>query len=345
MMWLRRNSWWIKRLCALPVQLMAFAVCVFFLIRTIPGDPVDMVTGGQHTAASYLKVQKQLGLDGTVWDQFQRYMLQLLHFDLGRSLTTGRAVMAELSEKLPETLELTLIAMTGVIALALIGSYRIVMLPDRLGSRILRAYARSAGAIPEFVLGILAIFLFYATLNIAPPPIGRFSPYLDAPHALTGFPVVDVLLSGRLNLAASALGYLALPIGVMILAQAPVLLKLLSADLERAIDSEATRFRLASGADPRAVMMSIYRRALPSSVTMVGIMFGNLFGGAIIIESLFSIDGMGRYSTEAVLSDDLTAIQGIILVGATLSVFVYLLTDVANMLLDPRRRAGLGPGG
>jgi peptide/nickel transport system permease protein len=338
---LRRQGWWIKRLATLPAQLFAFAILTFFLIRTLPVDPVEVVTGGEYTPETYLRVQKSLGLDGTIWDQLWRYLGNLSRFDLGASLTTGRQITADLAVKFPETLELTLLALAGTVLFTLVASYWIVMKPANPVSIALREYARSAGAIPEFVLGIITIFVFYAVLRWAPPPLGRLSPDLDPAPPVTHMPLLDTVLSGSVELFRSAAAHLVLPLIVMVLSHSAVLLKLLTADLEAALTAAPTRFRIACGVSRWSVLLSVYRRALPATIAMIGNMFGALFGGAVVIETLFSMDGMGRYGIDAVLSGDLTVIQAFMLLIASMSMLVFLLVDIATMLVDPRRRSGM----
>jgi len=338
------QRWWLLRLAALPVQLLAFALVVFFLLRAIPGDPVAMVSGGQFTPESYRQLQHLMGLDGSLWEQLARSMARLARLDLGDSLVSGRSIATDLAVKLPLTLELAGLALLVTILLAGAASYLVITRPRSPVSWLIRHYAAAAGAVPEFALGIAAIFIFYATLHWAPAPIGLLSPRISAPMAVTGMPLIDALLAGRGDAVASIASHLALPVLVMAVAQTPALLNILLADLAAAIAAPATRFRLATGARHFVVLLSIYRRALPASVTMLGTMFGHLLGGAIVIETLFGLDGLGRYLIEAVQSSDLTTVQAVLLVSAALSLLVFLAVDLLNMLLDPRRRAGVGIG-
>ena len=337
---LARHRWWLMRIAALPVQLLVFAVLIFVLVRSLPGDPIIMITGGQFRPEDYVIIQKSMGLDGTLSDQFRRYILHLLQLDLGNSIISGRPIIDDLILKLPATFELAIMALIGTLLLTFGASYVIVLHPANWLSRILRAYARTAGAVPEFALGVVAIFVFYATLRWAPAPLGRLSPFVDMPLAITHMPFIDALLNGDVAIIGSMLAHLVLPIGVMVLAHSPGLLKLLIADLEAGLDSAPTRFRIASGARHRDVVLSLYRRALPPTVTMIGNMFGHLLGGAITIETLFGLDGLGRFALEALMSADLTVMQSLVLVVAAISLLVYLLVDLVNMMLDPRRRPG-----
>jgi peptide/nickel transport system permease protein len=325
----------------LPVHIAIFALVVFFLVRAIPGDPVLIVTGGQITPEIYARVQHSLGLDGSVLHQLGSFYSSLLHLDLGTSMLSGRSVAGELSTRFPATLELALMGLISVIVVSVSGAFLAVMRPTWLPSRIIRGYARTAGAIPEFCVGIALIVIFYSQLRWVPAPVGRIDPYLSQPPALTGMPFLDSVLRGSFDVTASMSAHLVLPILVMVIAQSAVLLRLLISGLEEAVDAPATRFRIASGASRRTVLLSMLRRALPPAVTMLGIIFGYLLGGAVILESLFGFTGMGQYMVEGVNSKDLPVMQGFLIVTAVISLTVFFLVDIINMLLDPRRRPGV----
>ncbi len=338
--WWGGQRWWLLRLAVFPVQLAVFALITFVVIRMIPGDPVETVTGGQYTQEVYDAVQKSLGLDGSFLEQLWRYVRQLATLDLGTSLITGRPIAPDIWQKLPATVELAVMALSITAFLAVLGSHLVVLHPRLRIAGLLRGYARTAGSLPEFVLGIAAILVFYATLRWAPPPMGRLSQFVDPPPAVTNLPFVDALLAGDPTVIWSMISHLVLPVGVMVFAQTPVLMKILLGDLEASVSAPMTRFRIASGAPRAVVLLSVYRRALPASVTMLGTMFGYLLGGALVVETMFGLDGIGRYSIDAVMSVDLPAIQSVMLVVAGLTLLVFMLVDLVNMLLDPRRRPG-----
>lgn len=337
----RKQRWWAGRVAVLPVHVAVFALVVFFLVRAIPGDPVLSVTGGQITPEIYERVKHSLGLDGSMLEQLGAYFSSLVRFDLGSSMLSGRSVASELGTRFPATLELALMGLLGVTLSSLAGSYLAVMYPTRLVPRVIRAYARTAGAIPEFCVGIAGIVVFYAWLRWSPAPVGRIDPSLTQPESVTGLPFFDSVLSGDWQVVRSMAAHLVLPILVMVVAQSAVLLKLLISGLEEAVDAAPTRFRIASGASRRVVLLSMLRRSLPPAVTMLGILFGYLLGGAVILESLFGFSGMGQYMVEAVNTKDLVVMQGFLLATAVISLTVFLLVDLVNMLLDPRRKPGV----
>jgi ABC-type dipeptide/oligopeptide/nickel transport system permease component len=337
----RKQRWWAGRIAALPLHVSVFALFVFFLVRAIPGDPVLSVAGGQITPQIYARVKQELGLNGSILQQLGSYYSSLAHFRLGNSMISGRSVTSELGTRLPATLELALMGLFAIALVSLVGSYLAVMHPNRTVSRVIRAYARTAGAIPEFCVAIALIFIFFAVLHWAPAPLGRIDPSLSQPSAITGMPFVDSVLHGDWPVTISMAKHLVLPITVLVVSQSAVLIKLLISRLEEGLDAPPTRFRIASGASRMAVMLSLYRRALPAIVTMLGMSFGYLLGGAVIVEQLFGFTGMGQYIVDAVNGKDLVAMQGFLLTVGVVSLAAFLVVDLVNMLLDPRRKPGV----
>jgi peptide/nickel transport system permease protein len=338
---LRRQRWWLLRVIALPFQLLLFALVAFLLVRLIPGDPVLTVTGNQATDEQYAVIQEQMGLSGSLWDQLVAYFAQLFRFDLGTSLLTQRPLVDEFAQRLPATIELAAMALVVSLVLVLIAAYFAVIRPVPVLSAVIRGYSRAAGAIPDFAVGVLGIFLFYATLRWSPAPLGRLSPMVSSPPSVTGLPFVDAVLSGDSDVVTSMAWHLALPIGVLVIAHSAVVLKLLVGQMDDELHNPSTLFRISTGASKPVIAISIFRRALPAAVTMSGTMFGYLIGGAVIVEALFAFGGMGQYLTEALAGADLTAMQGFLVVIAAVSLVVFLLVDICNMILDPRRRPGV----
>ena len=338
---LRRQRWWLLRVIALPFQLLVFALVAFLLVRLIPGDPVLTVTGNQATDEQYAVIQQQMGLSGSLGEQLVAYFSQLLRFDLGTSLLTQRSLVEEFGQRLPATLELASMALILSLLLVLVAAYVAVIRPVPVLSGVIRSYSRAAGAIPDFAVGVLGIFIFYATLHWSPAPLGRLDPMVSSPASVTGLPFVDAVLSGDPEVVTSMAWHLALPIVVLVIAHSAVVLKLLIGQMDEELHNPSTLFRISAGASRATVAVSIFRRALPAAVTMSGTMFGYLVGGAVIVEALFSFGGMGQYLTEALAGADLTAMQGFLVVIAAVSLVVFLLVDIVNMILDPRRRPGV----
>ncbi|WJL94775.1 ABC transporter permease [Microbacterium sp. ET2] len=340
-----RRHWWLLRTILLAaVNLLVFVFVSFFLVKLIPGDPVVTATGGRLTGADLEEARASYGLDGSVGEQLLTYLGSLARLDLGTSIATGRPIAEDLATRIPATLELVFTGLLAASVVALLLSHYVVTHRANRVSRILLSYARSAGALPEYVIGIAFIYLFFAVLGWAPAPSGRLDPMLLAPPQVTGFPILDALITGDTAAAASYASRLALPVIVMMVAHAPLLMKTLIINLDHAIDEPSTRFRIASGAPRRSILLSVYRRALPSVVAMLGMMFGLLLGGAIVLESLFALGGLGQYAVDAVNASDVFALRSFLLVVAAMCLAIYLIVDILTMTLDPRRRVETGKG-
>ncbi|OZE78227.1 peptide ABC transporter [Rhodococcus sp. 15-649-2-2] len=342
---LGRQRWWLGRVAVLPLHLLVFAVAAFFLVRAIPGDPAREVVGPEATEADYLATKAELGLDGSLWSQLMSYLSDLLHFDLGNAIMTGRPVTTDIADRLPGTLELAGIAFFFLLAITLLLSAVVVSRPRSIAARAVRGYAQAAGAVPEFVVGVVGIFLFYATLQVVPAPTGRVRAGLTEPEPLTSFPLLDAILRGDTVVVSSMISHLLLPIAVLVLSVTPILLKQLLTALDSSLTAQPTMFKIATGSARKYIYASAYRRALPPTVALFGMVFGSLLGGAVILETLFGLGGMGRYAVEAVAATDLIALQGFLLVVAAISLVVFLCVDLVNMLLDPRRKPGRAGGG
>lgn len=335
------SATWVARILVTWVaSVVAFAVLAFFLVKLVPGDPVLVASGGRLSDEDYAQARAEFGLDLPLWEQFATYMLQLLRLDLGTSIVTGRPVAADLAVRVPATLELITLGLAGGLIAALLLSHLVVTHKGSRWTRPFIAYARSAGALPEYVLGILFIFVFYTTLRLAPAPTGRLSPLLTAPPPITGLSLLDALIAGDLMAFGSYLEHLALPVIVMVVAHTAILMKTMIPSLDTAIDAPSTRFRIASGAPRLAVYTGIYRSALPPMVTMLGMLFGLFVGGAVVLEALFGLGGTGQYAVDAVNGSDVYALRSVLVVIAAVCLAVYLLIDIVNGILDPRRRTG-----
>lgn len=343
---LKRHRWWITRLAVLPVHLFFYAVAVFFLVRLIPGNPVTEILGNYPVSASQIAAaEKSLGLTGSEFDQLRTYLGNVVTLKFGDSLITDAPVLNEIGQRLPQTIEVVVIAIIGSAILTVLVTIIVVLRPRGITARLLVPWARSPGAVPDFVLGVAGIFLFYSILRWAPAPLGLYSIDLSPPRTITSFPLLDALLTGDWTLFLSMISHLILPETVLIVTYSPALLNLFIRGFEDAIDAPPTWFRIASGAPRSTVLLSIIRRAAPATVTTLGMMFGYTLGGVVVIEQLFGLPGMGQFMIDAVNDADLVSIEAFLLVVGALSLIVYLLVDIANMMIDPRRRPGTASEG
>ena len=333
------HLWWARRVVMLPVYLFFFAIAVFFMVRLIPGDPVVNAAGGQNqTHAQYLTTQTALGLNGSILHQLVTYLGNLVTLHLGTSFSTGTSVLADLLRVIPSTIETALIASFGIVLLGFLVGTSVIQRPDSIPSRIGIWVARAAGAIPDFVIGIFGILLFYLVLRVAPAPLGLYDVTMTGPKTVSGFPLVDALIAGSGQVFVSELAHLWLPCLTLVIAYGPMLLKVMIPSIESAANASSTLFLVSTGWKRSSISASVWRRAAPPAVAMFGTLFGYLLGGAVVVEQLFALQGSAEYAVNAVKRSDYLALQGILLSIALISLIVFLLVDILTGVLDPRRR-------
>jgi peptide/nickel transport system permease protein len=205
---------------------------------------------------------------------------------------------------------------------------------------VLRFYANLTGALPDFAVAIVGIVVFFTLLHIAPAPIGRADAGVTIP-VVTGFPLLDTILTGEFSVTVSMAAHYALPVLVIVFIHASGLWRQLGLGLEEQIAEPPTLFKIASGATRRSIYRSILRRATASSIVMLGTKFGALLGGVIVLERLFGFGGVGQFAVDSVTSLDFNGLQGVLVVIASLCLITFFLVDIVNMALDPRRRPGV----
>lgn len=340
--YLRRNRWWLTRTLALPVHILVFAAAAFFLVRLVPGDPVlaRIDSSGGFSQAEYDRMAEAMGLSGSIWSQFGTFMANLVRFDLGNSAVTGQPVWTELTARLPGTLELIVLGLLlSLLATVALGMVAMTSTGPRVHAA-LRFYARTTGALPDFAVAIVGLVVFYVALRIVPAPVGRVPPGTQQPLVL-GFPLLDALLTGRLDVVAAIAARYALPLAVIVVVHTSGLWRQLSLGIEEQRTDPATLFKVASGASRRSVYRSVLRRACASAIVMLGAKFGALLGGVIVLEQLFGFGGVGQFALDSVDTLDFLGLQGFLVVIAALSLVTFLVVDIVNMLLDPRRRPGV----
>lgn len=317
------------------LQLLGAILATFFLVRLIPGDPAVVMAGGSATPETVASIREHLKLDDPLPTQFWAYLTNLAHGDLGDSLSTGKPVLTDLVDRLPATLELISFALLVSIVVAV----PLGMLAARRRSRIVRkgvvGYSLFAGALPDFWLGLILIYVFTYGLGILPSPVGRLG--FDAPPPdVTGFFTIDSLLALQFATFWSAATHLVLPVATLVLVYSGQIIKVARTSVAEADRAGFVDLYDGAGVETKVQRRRSMRLALPPVVTICGITYGFLLGGAVLVEQVFSWGGIGQYAVQAVKSVDYAAIQGFVLLAAVFNIIVYLIVDVVFVLVDPR---------
>jgi ABC-type dipeptide/oligopeptide/nickel transport system permease component len=317
-------------------QMLGVMLVTFVLVRLLPGDPALLMLGNMATPENIASLRQRLGLDRSIWEQFVRYVWNVLHGDLGISLFTSNPVSTDLMQRAPATLELITYAMILTVLIGVSVAVTAVVRKGGFIDILSRVYGLAAGAIPDFWVGLLLIYFLFYLGGIAPAPFGRLDAFIPPPGRITGFYTIDGFLTGNFAATWSALGRLLLPVLTLTIVNAGALMKMTKTTFADVYRSEFIRHQRASGLSERAITRNALRNSLPPIITMVGFLFGFLLGAAVLVETIFSWGGLGQYAVQAVINSDYPALQGFVLVAAAFILIVYLVVDILYELADPR---------
>lgn len=325
-----------RALGAIP-NLLGVIVVTFALTHLLPGDPAAYFAGPAATAASVEQTRHRLGLDHSLAEQFAAYVGQLLHGNLGQSLISGQSVLADLTQRLPASLELTLGALILAFALGIPLGMQAALRPGGLVDRLCSLVSTLGQAMPTFFLGLLLVYVFYYLLEWAPAPLGRLDSIMSPPPPVTGLWSIDAALAGDLPLLAAVLAQLALPVLTLALFGIGPLARMTRASLIEVLRSDYVRAARAAGLPRRQVLwVYAFRNALVPVLNTAGMVFSFLLGANVLVEKVFGWPGVGAYAIEALLASDFAPVQGFVIVMALFYVAVNLAIDIVAVLVDPR---------
>jgi peptide/nickel transport system permease protein len=334
----------LRRLGIAVVQLTVISVAVFFLMRALPSDPVGHLVGFNASPQAIAHVRHLLHLDEPVLTQLAIYLgfesarfgPGLIQGNLGASWNSGAPVAEEIRTYLPITLELItysfLVAVVIAVPVGLIGALR----PRGTVSRAVFLYSLFAGAQPEFWWGLTFIFFFYVKWGLVPAPLGILSPFSPAPPRVTGMVTVDSLLAGNLDSFVEAAHHLALPVLTLAFVLSGPIIKMVRQNVEKALQSDYIMYARSCGLPQRRIATYTLKNSLAPCLTLIGILYAYMLGGAVLVEQVFSLGGLGQYAVRSILSFDYPAIQGVVLVTTTGSLLILLAIDVVHSMIDPR---------
>ncbi len=334
-------SFLIRRLIALIPVMLIVLVIVFSLVRIIPGDPATTLLGPGATQQQIDALRTQLNLNEPVALQFYHYVMGLLTGDFGYSLKTGQPVGVEILNRLPATIELSVLATILAIVVGIPIGVLSATRPNSFFDHVTRVISLLGVSMPAFLLALVLQLVFANYLGWLPVS-GRLSPYLQI-QSVTGFVILDGLLTGNLRGAVDALQHLLLPTAVLAAFLAATLGRFVRNTMLDVMGEDFVRTAKAKGLRRRDVVLTHgLRNSLLPAVTVIGLKFAEMLGGAILTETIFAWPGIGRYMFEAIKNRDYPVIQGTTLVFALLFVLTSILVDVLYSILDPRVRRKMG---
>ncbi|MEV8332390.1 ABC transporter permease [Streptomyces niveus] len=326
-----------RRLLQLIPTLLGLSVLLFLWLNRLPGGPASAILGERATDAEVARINRALGLDEPVWVQYWRFIKRIFELDLGTSTQTGQPVWEEFTLRFPATVELSVAA----IAIAIVVGIPLGYFAARRRGSWLDATAVSGSllgiCIPVFFLALLLKGLFAVNLGIF-PSYGRLSTGIDATK-VTGFAVLDGLLTGEFDASWDAVMHLVLPAVALASIPLAVIVRMTRASVLEVLGEDYVRTAESKGLDKRVVRARhVLRNALLPVITAVGLLTGSLLSGAVLTESVFSFGGIGSFIRTSIDARDYPVLVGFILFIALVYVLINLLVDVAYSLIDPRVR-------
>jgi ABC-type dipeptide/oligopeptide/nickel transport system permease component len=328
----------IKRLLAFIPLLFGISLITFFLIRLLPGDPARVLAGSTHYEEAIEAIRQRMGLDKPIPVQYGIYLRNLLHGDLGNSWFTGKPVATDLADRAPATLELITY---GLILAILIGFFLGVVGALNAGGpvdRIAQFYGFLAGALPDFWLALLVVLILFHQFHLIPPPLGRFPLTMTEPPRVTGMLTIDSLLARDPEAFRASAAQLVAPVLTLGLLNAAPITRMTRSTMHDILQGDFIRFANACGLPPRQVARYAFQSILPPVVTLIGFLYAFLIGGAVLVETVFSWNGIGQYAVQSIINKDYAPVQAFVLIAGVFSLVVYLIVDLIYMLVDPRVR-------
>ncbi len=327
------------RLLLAPLMLWAIVTLVFLLLRATTGDPADAILGSRAPESAKNILREELGLNLPLWQQYLYYLGGLLSFNLGSSMVSkGKSVVGIIAQHFPATAELAFFSLLFAVIIGVgIGVYGATHPKTFLGTSS-RLFSIITYALPIFWVGMLFQLIFSVQLHLF--PLGtRFPLGQDPPQTITGLYSLDSLLTGNFPQLMTTLYYLTLPAVTLGLLLSGIFERMVRVNLQKTLRSDYVEAARARGIRESEILwVHALRNALIPVITVLGLTFASLLGGAVLTEVTFSWPGLGNQLYESISLRDYPTVQGILIFFGLIVVVASLLIDVINALIDPRIR-------
>ena len=332
------RSYLIRRaLMTIPV-FIGLSILIFMLARVLPGDPARMALGPRASDEAVQNLRDEMGLDDPLLTQYFNYMSGLLQGDMGIALTTNRNVFDDILFFFPATLELVIVAMLIAMLFGIPLGIIAGLHKDRMPDNISRLVAFFGVSMPVFWAAILLQLLLAFQLGLLPSS-GRLG--VEAPTRLTGFMIVDSLIALNFEALWSALIHLVLPAFALSLAPMADIARMTRSSFIEEYKKDYVRALETQGLPRRLIAYKyVLKASFAATLTIIGLDFGFLIGGAFLVEIVFAWPGMARYGVNAILENDINAVMGVVLVIGLVFIIVNFVVDVLYGYFDPRVRYG-----
>lgn len=332
----------LRRLLLMIPLIIGITLIAFLISHSVPGDPVaaHLSQKAMEDPLIVATFRAQWGLDKPLWEQYFIYLSKLVRGDLGMSIRTRRPVADDLRQFLPASAELAVGAtLFGLIVGVPFGVISAIK-QDKLIDHVVRVISLIGVSTPVFWLALISMYVFYFRLGWAPGP-GRLDPgmELDVKASITGIYLIDSLLRADFDTFFVALKHLFLPILVLGSATLGIVTRMTRSSVLEVLAQDYVRTARSKGLSEKAVLIRhVLKNSLIPTVTVIGLSFGGILAGAVLIESIFTWPGIGRYAYQSSITLDFPAIMGVSILIAIMFSFINLLVDISYAVLDPRLR-------
>ena len=331
-------GFFIRRILVVIPTLLAIALLLFVAIRMVPGDPIEVRMGERGIAPErHAMLLHQYGLDQPTWRQFLRYVGQLAQGDFGVSLVTSEPVLKEFLTLFPATIELSLCAVLFAIVLGVPAGVIAAVRRGGIVDHVLMGAALTGFSMPIFWWGLLLIL--FVSLQLGWTPVSGRIDLIYYFEPVTGFMLIDSLLSGQKGAFTSAVSHLVLPSIVLGTIPLATFARTTRSSMLEVLGEDYVRTARAKGLPPHVVdSRHVLRNALLPITTIIGLQTGLLLSGAVLTETVFAWPGVGSWLKDAIFDRDYPVLQGGILFLAVVFVVVNLIVDISYAIINPRIR-------
>jgi len=330
-------SYIIKRLLWAIPTLIGVSILVFSMVHLAPGDPALVMLGEKASAESVAALKEQMGLNKPLYEQYIMFITNVLQGDFGTSLNSGEPVIEEFMERFPATVELALVAMFFAVIAGLFAGIISAVKRYSIFDYAAMSTALAGVSMPVFWLGLMMIYLFSVQLGWLPVS-GRLGYEYDIDE-VTGLFLIDAILMDDYEAFWNAFKHLILPAIALGTIPMAIIARMTRASMIEVLKEEYIRTAKAKGCSKmQVIMVHALKNALLPVLTVIGLMLGTLFAGAILTETTFSWPGIGKWLVNAVYQRDFPIIQSTTLIIASMFVIVNLIVDVLYAVVNPKIR-------
>ena len=326
-----------QRLLAAVPMMIAVSIIVFVVLRLLPADPIGMMLPPNATRADFEALQKAFGLDKSLPEQYWIWLRSALHGDLGQSIQYREPVTQLIGRALPATIELSMVALAIALVISIPGGVLLYALQRKRGEWVADFGVITLLSVPSFLWALFLILIFGVAFPVL-PFTGRISSDVVVP-SITGFVFVDAIASGHWRALADAAAHIFLPAVALALGLSPLVIRVLRSSLiDAATEDYVHVARLRGLSEARILVGHMLKNAALPTVTLIGVQFGFLFGGTLLVELIYSFPGLGNLMVQAVRNHDLPLLQGVALVFCLAVLLANTAVDALYVMLNPRLR-------